>query len=318
MRNTVFIDGQAGTTGLKIREDLAKRTDIELLQIDDDKRKDTDERRKLLNEADIVFFCLPDAAARESASFVTNPRTRIIDASTAFRTDNDWVYGLPEIHHQRDRIRSASRVSVPGCHATGLILSLRPLIDAGIVGRDYPVTCSTVTGYSGAGKSGIAEYENLTLAAAKQLNVPRHYSLQRNHKHIPEMQLLTGLTYEPSFTPIKASYKQGIAMSVPLFSRLLPSKSTARDIHDVLSEYYASERFVQVMPFDSDAHLDDGHFLITACNNTNRLELFVFGHDDKINIMARYDNLGKGASGAAIQNLNLMLGCDEGYCLKER
>lgn len=312
----VFVDGQVGTTGLKIYEDLSKRSDIEVLQIDSDRRKDSEERSKLLNEADIVFLCLPDAAARESASLVTNPHTRIIDTSTAFRTDDHWVYGLPEIHNQRDRIRSASRVSVPGCHATGLILTLRPLIDAGIVQRDYPIACHSVTGYSGAGKSGIEEYENSSLAASKQLNVPRHYSLQRNHKHIPEMQLLTGLAYEPSFTPIKASFKQGIAISVPLFSRLLPKKSSARDVHDALSAYYESELFVRVMPFDSQAYLDEGHFLITACNNTNRVDLFVFGHDDKINIMARYDNLGKGASGAAIQNLNLMLGCDERYSLE--
>jgi N-acetyl-gamma-glutamyl-phosphate reductase len=189
------------------------------------------------------------------------------------------------------------------------------LIDAGIVGRDYPVSCYSVTGYSGAGRSGIEEYENPSLAATKQLNVPRHYSLQRNHKHIPEMQQLTGLAYEPSFTPIKASFKQGIVMSVPLFSRLLPSKASAREIHEVLSTYYGSERFVRVMPYESEAYLDEGHFMITECNNTNRLDIFVFGHNDKINIMARYDNLGKGASGAAIQNLNLMLGCDEGYSL---
>ncbi|GMK37400.1 N-acetyl-gamma-glutamyl-phosphate reductase [Paenibacillus sp. CCS19] len=315
MRHKVFIDGREGTTGLRLHEELAKRTDIELLHIDPNKRKDKEERRKLLNEADIVFLCLPDAAARESAQLVTNPDTRIIDTSTAFRTDPNWVYGLPEIHSQRELIRTAWRVSVPGCHATGLIVSLRPLIDAGIVQRDYPISCYSVTGYSGAGRTGIEEYENASPAATKQLIVPRHYSLQRNHKHIPEMQLLAGLAYEPSFTPIKANYKQGIGISIPLFSRLLPKQSTARDIHEALSAYYENERFVHVIPFDSEAYLDDGHFLITACNHTNRLDLFVFGHDDKIAIMARYDNLGKGASGAAIQNLNLMLGVDEGYGL---
>ncbi|MBD3919276.1 N-acetyl-gamma-glutamyl-phosphate reductase [Paenibacillus sp. PR3] len=316
MRYKVFIDGQEGTTGLKLQDALAQRSDIELLPIDSSKRKDKEARKKPLNEADIVFLCLPDEAARESALLVTNPNTRIIDTSTAFRSDENWVYGLPEIDLQRERIHSATRVSVPGCHATGLILSLRPLIDAGIVPRDYPVTCTSITGYSGAGRNGIEEYENPALAVAKQLNVPRHYSLQRNHKHIPEMQLLTGLEYEPSFTPVKASFKQGIATSIPLFSRLLPRDSSAQEIHEVLSVYYESEPFVRVMPYDSQPYLDDGHFLLTACNNTNRLDLFVFGHDDKINIMARYDNLGKGASGAAIQNLNLMLGCDERYSLQ--
>lgn len=316
MRFTVFIDGQEGTTGLNLQDTLAQRSDIELLQIDAAVRKDRDARRKLLNEADLVFLCLPDAAARESVSLVTNPHTRIIDTSTAFRTNESWAYGLPEIHRQRECIRSATYVSVPGCHATGFILSLRPLIDAAIIPRDYPISCTSITGYSGAGRSGIEEYENKALADSKQLHVPRPYSLQRNHKHIPEMQLLTGLAYEPSFTPIKASFKQGIATSIPLFSRLLQRRTTAREIHGTLSDYYEGEPFVRVMPFDSQAYLDEGNFPITACNNTNRLELFVFGHDDKINIMARYDNLGKGASGAAIQNLNLMLGREEEYCLK--
>jgi N-acetyl-gamma-glutamyl-phosphate reductase, uncommon form len=316
MRYNVFIDGQEGTTGLKLQDALAQRSDVELISIDSDKRKDQEERRKHLNHADIVFLCLPDGAARESASLVTNPNTRIIDTSTAFRTDKNWVYGLPEIEQQRGRIRSAARVSVPGCHATGLILSLRPLIDHGIVPHDYPISCTSITGYSGAGRSGIEEYENPSLAASKLLNVPRPYSLLSKHKHIPEMQLLTGLTYEPSFTPVKASFKQGIATSIPLFSRLLPRRSSAQEIHEALSIYYEGEPFVRVMPYDSQAYLEDGHFLITACNNTNRLDLFVFGHDEKTTIMARYDNLGKGASGAAIQNLNLMLGCDEDYCLK--
>ncbi|KIL39710.1 N-acetyl-gamma-glutamyl-phosphate reductase [Gordoniibacillus kamchatkensis] len=315
MQYKVFVDGQEGTTGLKIFEYLSKLSDIEILRIDSDKRKDTEERSKFLNGADIVFLCLPDSAAKESIALVKNEKTRIINASTVFRTDKNWVYGLPELKNQRDLIRGASRVSVPGCHATGFILTVRPLIEAGILQNDYPVTCYSVTGYSGAGRSGIEEYENSSLAAAKKLNVPRHYALQLNHKHLPEMKMYSGLLYEPLFTPVKANYAQGIAMSVPLISRNLPKKSSAKDVHEVLSAYFESERFVRVMPYDSGDYLDDGHFMISECNNTNRLDIFVFGQNDKITIISRYDNLGKGASGAAIQNMNLMLGFDEGNSL---
>ncbi|WP_239615524.1 N-acetyl-gamma-glutamyl-phosphate reductase [Cohnella mopanensis] len=315
MHYKVFVDGQEGTTGLKIFEYLSKLSDIEVLRIDTDKRKDPKERSKFLNGADIVFLCLPDSAAQESIALVNNETTKIINTSTVFRTDKSWVFGLPEIKKQRDLIRTASRVSVPGCHATGFILTLRPLIEAGLLQPDYPVTCYSVTGYSGAGRSGIEEYENPTASAAKKLNVPRHYSLQLNHKHIPEMLLYSGLLYEPLFTPIKANYAQGIAMSIPLMSRLMPRNSSAKDVHEALSAYFETERFVHVMPYDSEAYLDEGHFMISECNNTNRLEIFVFGQKDKINIISRYDNLGKGASGAAIQNMNLMLDFDEGNSL---
>lgn len=315
MKYKVFVDGQEGTTGLKIFEYLSKLSDIEVLRIDYDKRKDPKERSKFLNVADIVFLCLPDSAAKESIALVKNEKTKIINTSTVFRTDKNWVYGLPELKNQRDLIRTASRVSVPGCHATGFILTIRPLIEAGILGQDYPVTCYSVTGYSGAGRSGIEEYENSTLVTEKKLNVPRHYSLQLNHKHIPEMLLYSGLLYEPLFTPIKANYAQGLAMSVPLMSRYMPKNPSAKDVHEVLSTYFETERFVHVMPYDSEAYLDEGHFMISKCNNTNRLEIFVFGQKDKINIISRYDNLGKGASGAAVQNMNLMLGFDEGNSL---
>lgn len=315
MKHSVFVDGQEGTTGLKIFEYLSNRPDIEVLRIDSDKRKDPQERSTFLNAADIVFLCLPDVAAKEAVALVKNEKTKIINASTAFRTDPHWAYGLPELKHQRDVIRSAPRVSVPGCHATGFIVTMRPLIDAGMVPKDYPVTCHSVTGYSGAGRSGIEEYENPALSMEKKLHVPRHYSLHLQHKHIPEMVLYSGLLYEPLFTPMKANYAQGIAMSIPLLSRCMPTKPSARDVHEVLAAYYETERFVRVMPFDSAADLDEGHFRITECNDTNRLEIFVFGQNEKINIMSRYDNLGKGASGAAVQNMNLMLGLDEGIGL---
>ncbi|MGG4142793.1 N-acetyl-gamma-glutamyl-phosphate reductase [Paenibacillus algorifonticola] len=311
----VFVDGQEGTTGLKIFEYLAKLSDIEVLRIDSDKRKDPEERSKFLNGADIVFLCLPDAAAKESIELVKNNKTRIINTSTAFRTDKSWVYGLPELKNQRELIQSASRVSVPGCHATGFILTIRPLIEAGILPQDYPVTCYSLTGYSGAGKSGIEEYENSALVAERKLHVPRHYALQHNHKHIPEMLMYSGLLYEPLFTPIKANYAQGLAMSVPLISRILTKNASAKEVHEALSAYFEAERFVHVMPYDSEANLDEGHFMISECNNTNRLEIFVFGQKGKVNIISRYDNLGKGASGAAVQNMNLMLGLDEGNSL---
>ncbi|MCR8659270.1 N-acetyl-gamma-glutamyl-phosphate reductase [Paenibacillus endoradicis] len=317
MKYKVFVDGQEGTTGLKIFDYLSDRSDIEVLRIDPDKRKDANARSELLNAADIVFLCLPDAAAKESVELVRNEKTKIINTSTAFRTDKDWVYGLPELKQQRELIRSATKVSVPGCHATGFILTIKPLIEAGILQPEYPVTCYSVTGYSGAGKSGIEEYENSALAAARKLNVPRHYALQLNHKHIPEMVMYSGLLHEPLFTPIKANYAQGLAMSIPLISRILPKNSTAKNIHEVLSTYFESERFVHVMPYESEAYLDEGDFLISECNNTNRLEIFVFGQKDKINIISRYDNLGKGASGAAVQNMNLILGLDEGTSLQK-
>ncbi|GGG75897.1 N-acetyl-gamma-glutamyl-phosphate reductase [Paenibacillus radicis (ex Gao et al. 2016)] len=307
----VFVDGQEGTTGLKIFEYLSKLSDIEILRIDTSKRKDAEARSEYLNAADLVFLCLPDSAAQESVALVKNEKTKIINASTVFRTDRHWAYGLPELKNQRELIRSATRVSVPGCHATGFILSTRPLIEAGILPQDYPVTCNSLTGYSGAGRSGIEEYENPTIAAEKKLNVPRHYSMQLNHKHLPEMKLYSGLAYEPIFTPIKANYAQGIAMSIPLASRYMKN-ATAKDVHDALSAYFEGERFVHVMPYDSEAYLDEGHFMLSECNDTNQLEIFVFGQGDKINIISRYDNLGKGASGAAIQSMNLMLGFDEG------
>lgn len=312
MITKIFVDGQEGTTGLKIFEYLSKLDNIEMLIIDNDKRKDPAERSKFLNQADIAFLCLPDAAAQQAVSLVNNERTKIINASSVFRTDKNWVYGLPELKNQRELIRSAARVSVPGCHATGFILTMKPLIEAGIVAPDYPATCCSITGYSGAGKQGIAQYEDPEAVSAKSLNVPRHYALQHKHKHLPEMQLFSGLQHEPSFTPIIANYAQGLAMSVPLLSRYLLKGCTAQDVHQVLAAYYEGERFVRVMPYDAGAYLDEGYFLISECKDTNRLELFVFAQGDNINIISRYDNLGKGASGAAIQNMNLMLGVDEG------
>ena len=314
MKFKVFVDGQEGTTGLKINDYLSVRTDIEVLYIKPENRKDIESRRILLNEADIVFLCLPDIAAKESVSLVTNKKTRIIDASTAHRTDANWAYGIPELNKaQRKIIHDSNRVSVPGCHATGFAMSLYPLINEGIMPKDYPVTCCSLTGYSGGGKKLIERYEN---GHFSNLYSPKNYALKLDHKHLPEMRKIAGLDYPPIFTPIVANFYKGMTVSIPLLSRLLNKKLAAKNVHDFLSEYYASERFINVMPFESDSNLEDGFLDAEGCNDTNRIDIFVFGNENQILLTARLDNLGKGASGAAIQNMNVMLGLDEGIGLK--
>lgn len=309
MKQKVFVDGQEGTTGLKIHEYLAQRSDIEWLGIDPEKRKDVAERSRLLNSADLVFLCLPDAAAREAVSLITNEKTRVIDASTAHRTHPDWDYGLPELSRgHREKIRSSRRVSVPGCHATGFNVGMYPLVVSGIVPKDYPVTCTSLTGYSGGGKSLINKYEG---AAAGNLNVPRPYALRLQHKHLPEMQAVSGLQHPPVFVPVVANYFKGMGVMLPLFSRLLAKPMGAPQVRDFLAEYYAGETFIRVMPYDPAAALEDGFFPVESCNDTNRIELFVFGGEENLLVVSRFDNLGKGASGAAVQCMNIMLGTDE-------
>ena len=311
MKYRVFVDGQEGTTGLKIHDYLSVRPDIEVLKIDPDKRKDKEARKALLNEADIVFLCLPDTVARESVSLITNEGTRIIDPSTAHRVHPNWTYGLPELNKlQRERIRESKRVAVPGCHATGFILALYPLVQEAIVPKDYPVVCHSTTGYTGGGRSMIAEYEN-AISAVDKLRSPRHYALGLNHKHIPEMQKVTGLENPPIFTPVVSNYYKGMAVSIPLFPHLLNKKVAPADVVSVLSEYYDGEEFVRVIPADIEDYLDNGFLNLEECNNTNRVDIFVFGNADRILLLSRLDNLGKGASGAAVQNMNLMLGIDE-------
>lgn len=305
MKYRVFVDGQEGTTGLKIFDYLSARPDIEVLRIDPEKRKDPGARKVLLNEADVVFLCLPADAAKESTALVTNNRTRIIDPSTAHRVDPDWVYGLPELNkNQRERIRESRRVTVPGCHATGFIVPLYPLVQEGIVPQDYPITCTSITGYSGGGKGMIAEYEGST---DECLQSPRHYALGLDHKHLPEMQSVTGLAHPPLFTPIVSNYYKGMAVSIPLSARLLTRPVTPEDARCILSEHYAGEQFVRVMP-DSRK---DSFFDLQRCNDTNGIDVFVFGHADHILLISRLDNLGKGASGAAVQNMNIVLGLEE-------
>lgn len=313
----IYVDGQEGTTGLKINERLANFKDIELLKIDPDKRKDPEERKKLLNEADVAFLCLPDVASKEAASMIVNPSTRLIDASTAHRTHPDWAYGIPELNKkQRGLIKNSKRVAVPGCHASGFVLLAGPLVSNGIIGPDYPVVCNSLTGYSGGGKKLIGTYEAPD-APLHALNAPRPYALALKHKHLPEMQKYSGLNNPPLFTPIVGNYYKGMAVCVPLVTSLFRKKMTPESLQQFFADYYAGERFVKVKPFAPDANVEDGFFNPQGANDTNLNEIFVFGHDEQILLISRLDNLGKGASGAAVQCMNIMLGFDEGTGLEK-
>ena len=311
MKTKVYIDGQVGTTGLQIYERIGSRTDLELLRIDEDKRHDLDERKRFLNMADIVFLCLPDAGAVEAISLIENPAVRVIDASTAHRTSDDWTYGYPELSKdQRQAIAYSHRVANPGCHATGFISSAAPLVRMGILPVDYPVTCYSLTGYSGGGKKMIAQYE--AADREEKLSAPGIYGLTLKHKHIPEMQKITGLDYPPVFMPVVDDYYKGMATSVMLHNRLLAGQPTAEEIHRKLVEYYEGEHFVTVMPYDPK----QGTLYAGALAGTNHLQLVVSGYEELTTVTALFDNLGKGASGAAVQNMNNMLGLDEAIGLE--
>lgn len=305
----IFVDGQEGTTGLKIHDFLANRNDLEILKIDSVDRKNSEKRRILLNEADIVFLCLPDSISKEAVSMIENTKTRVIDASTAFRTNKNWVYGLPELNReQRELIVHSNRVSVPGCHATGFIIGLYPLIKNQIIPKEYPITCQSITGYSGGGKNLIQTYKTGSLQA---INSPKQYSLNFNHKHLPEMQHITGLAYPPIFSPIVGNFYKGMVTSIPLTPRLLKKRVTANEICEVLSDYFKDEKFIRIIPYNDESYLENVFFNAEECNHTNRIDVFVFGNEEQIMIMTRLDNLGKGSAGAAIQNMNIMLGLDE-------
>jgi N-acetyl-gamma-glutamyl-phosphate reductase len=312
-KHVVYVDGQEGTTGLRIHEVLAARSDIELLKIDPERRKDPAERARLLNAADVAFLCLPDAAAREAVELVTNPRTCLIDASTAHRTAAGWVYGFPELAPgQRERLRAGKRIANPGCHATAFVALLRPLVDAGLVPHALPVAATSLTGFSGGGKKMIEQY---AAGGDARLQAPRPYALSLAHKHIPEMVAHTGLHARPMFLPVVGPFYKGLAVSVPLHYTQLPGGVDAAALHAALQQRYAGERFVRVMPLSDPATLADGFFDVQGCNDTNRLDIFVFGAADQALLVARLDNLGKGASGAAVQCMNVHLGVDEGLGL---
>lgn len=313
MKKKIFVDGLSGTTGLKIHERLSLYSELEMITIDYEKRRDPKERARCLNEADIVFLCLPDDAAKEAVTLINNPNTKVIDASTAHRTNKEWAYGIPELSKQhRETIINSNRVTNPGCHASAFVLSVYPLIKQGILPTDYPLSVHSLTGYSGGGKALIEKYE--ANGGVNPYTVsPRPYSLSLNHKHLPEMTLRSGLTEDPIFIPILNNIYKGLAVTVPIHLRMLNKKIKASDLHELLADYYKDEVFVKVMPYDNPSNLFDGAIDVTSCNDTNRAEIFVFGNDEKNSavIMTRLDNLGKGASGAAIQNMNIMLGFDE-------
>jgi N-acetyl-gamma-glutamyl-phosphate reductase len=313
MKFRVFVDGQEGTTGLRIHEYLAQRADIDVLRIAADRRKDARERARLLNAADVAFLCLPDAAAKEAVALVSNPGTCLIDASTAHRTLPGWAFGLPELAaEQRERIRASKRIANPGCHASAFILLLRPLVDADVVPHGLALTTTSITGYSGGGKKMIEQYQ---AAGDARLESPRPYALTLAHKHIPEMMTHTGLTVKPVFQPIVANFYKGLSISVPLHLSQLKAGATAETIQAALEHHYAGERFIRVMPLRDAATLEDGFLDVQGCNDTNRVDLFVFANDAQVMLMARLDNLGKGASGAAVQAMNVHLGLDEGLGL---
>lgn len=302
----VYIDGQEGTTGLKILERFKDRNDIELLRIDEDKRKDNDERKKLINSSDFTFLCLPDAAAKEAVA-MAGDKVRIIDASTAHRTNPDWAYGFPELGKDfRSKIEQSNRTAVPGCYASGFISMVYPLVKLGIMPEDYPVTCHAVSGYSGAGKKAIAAYEGENRPA--DFDTPRQYALTQQHKHLPEMQKICGLSYAPAFNPLVCDYFSGMVVSLPIFTRLLTKKYTPDDIRKALAEFYGDAYFVKVMPEGEPA---DGFIGANNISGTNNMQIFVNGNDERLILCSRLDNLGKGASGAAVQCLNIMMGIDE-------
>ena len=306
MKTKVYIDGQSGTTGLQIYDRIGQREDLELLRIPEELRHDPDERKKYLNSADIVFLCLPDEGAREAVSFINNPNVRVIDASTAHRTNPDWTYGYPELSKaQRAAIRTSKRVANPGCHATGFISTTAPLVAMGVIPKDYPMSCYSLTGYSGGGKKMIAEYE--AEGRSELLNAPGIYGLNLQHKHLPEMQTVTGLAYPPVFMPVVDDYYKGMATTIMLQNRLLPGQPSAEEICAKLADYYRDEHFVSVVPFGEN----DSKLYANKLAGTNRLEIVVCGHEEQTTVTAVFDHLGKGASGATVQNMNIMLGLPE-------
>jgi N-acetyl-gamma-glutamyl-phosphate reductase len=309
MTAKIFIDGEAGTTGLQIRERLAGRSDIEVISIDPDKRKDLGERQRLLNAADVAILCLPDDAAKESVSLIENDTTRVIDASTAYRVDPDWAYGFAEMDRgQSDRIAGARFVANPGCYPQGPIAMLRPLIAAGLLPADFPVTVNAVSGYTGGGKQMIAEYEAVGAAASHFMP----YGLTFSHKHVPEMTKYATLAREPLFVPAVGDYAQGMVTFVPLQLGTLARVPSGAELHAAIGDHFASikDSFVEVAAYEALAKTPELDPQIY--NDTNRMKLHVFANDSRAQalLVAVYDNLGKGASGAAVQNLNLMLGVD--------
>ena len=305
----IFIDGSEGTTGLRIHERFAEREDVELLPISSELRKDKEERKRLINSSDITFLCLPDAAAEESVSLVENDHVRIIDTSTAHRTMEGWAYGFPELSKEhREAIAAGNRIAVPGCYATGFISLVYPMVAEGLISADYPVSAFGISGYSGGGRKMIAAYEAEEREDA--LLAPREYALSQAHKHLKEMKKIPGLKRAPLFSPIVADYYSGMVVSVPVYTELMNKGRTPQEVWKYLADFYADSRFVRVMPFgaeEASANMLAGN----AMSGRDSLRIYVTGNEDRVLLSSQFDNLGKGASGAAIQCLNIALGCEE-------
>lgn len=298
----VFIDGSAGTTGLRIRQRLSSRKDITLLTLPEETRKDPAARKEMLNKADIAFLCLPDDAAREAVAMIENPNTVVLDTSTAHRTDPEWCYGFPELSAERwQAVKNAKRIAVPGCHASGFIALVAPLVAAGVLPKEALLTCQSITGYSGGGKKMIAQYEDNELDPL--LAAPRQYALGQNHKHLPEMKAITGLQNDPIFCPVVSDFYSGMAVTVPLFHSQLNAGYGIEDIKEIYRKQYCGPIVAW-----SEKPDDDGFYSAAALEDSDRMEVTVQGNEERILLMARYNNLGKGASGAALECMNLVLG----------
>ncbi len=317
-RARVFIDGQVGTTGLRIRQLLAERSDLERVELSEARRKDTRARREALNAADLVVLCLPDDAAREAVGWIENPSTRVLDASTAHRVADGWIFGLPELEPaQREAIRTAARVSNPGCYSSAALLALRPLVAGGLLPASAPVTIHGLSGYSGGGRAKIERWEDPDRGLLI-LPFEAPYALDGLHKHVSEMQRYAGLEQPPQFLPAVGPFRDGMRLEIPLHAGVLPAGVTGKSVWEALDARYADEPFVRVRPLQEPPDDDENRFDPRACNGSNRLELAVApspaGH---VLLIVLLDNLGKGAAGVAVQNLNLMLGLAETTGLKD-
>lgn len=310
MATKIFIDGQAGTTGLRIHERLASRRDLTMITLTEETRKDADARRAAIQESDITFLCLPDAAAREAVALAGDSDVRIIDASTAHRTNPDWAYGFPELSPaHREKIRTSNRVAVPGCYASGFASLVYPMVESGLLPRDYPVQCFAMSGYSGGGKKMIAEIESAD--RAPELYSPRFYGLANNHKHLPEMQKISGLEKRPMFTPIVDDYYNGMVVCVPVLAEIAGHALPPEQVQAMFEKHYAGSDFVHVKPLGTPEEMTAFKLTCNDLRDTNQMEIFVFGDENQLLLCSRLDNLGKGASGAAVQCMNIMLGLDE-------